>query len=261
VSANDASAGRLPAVVAPVMRFLGVTDTARTVAFYRDVLGFDVRELRDARGSAPVIEATYGPVRIRFGTHDFPPNDWTEARPPGSAIVFLQTDDVAAMHARVRARGASPTELENVNWIKMRMFEVRDPDGHTLWFGQSYDEPDAPIPGRMCQKIMPELPLDDVPAGVAYYRDVLGFRVNYAQDDIGVMDRDAVRLLLIARTEQHTGIGSAYVYVQDADALYAELRAKGANVQGEPVSQPWGLREFRVLDPEGNQLTFGQPFE
>jgi uncharacterized glyoxalase superfamily protein PhnB len=43
--------------------------------------------------------------------------------------------------------------------------------------------------------------------------------------------------------------------------LYAELRAKGANVQGEPVSQPWGLREFRVLDPEGNQLTFGQTFE
>jgi hypothetical protein len=32
-------------------------------------------------------------------------------------------------------------------------------------------------------------------------------------------------------------------------------------IQGEPVNQPWGLREFRVIDPEGNQLTFGQPFE
>jgi uncharacterized glyoxalase superfamily protein PhnB len=75
------------------------------------------------------------------------------------------------------------------------------------------------------------------------------------------MDRDRVRLLLIARTDRHTGIGSAYVYVDDADALYADLRAKGADVQGEPVSQPWGLREFLVLDLEGNRITFGQPFE
>ena len=75
------------------------------------------------------------------------------------------------------------------------------------------------------------------------------------------MDRDEVRLLLIARTERHKGIGSAYLYVHDADKLYAELRAKGANVQGEPISQPWGLREFRVLDIEGNQITVGQPFE
>ncbi len=110
-------------------------------------------------------------------------------------------------------------------------------------------------------KIMPELPLSDVPAGVAHYRDVLGFSVNYQQHDIGVMDRDAVRLLLIARTGRHPGIGSCYVFVDDADGLYAELAAKGANVQGQPISRPWGLREFQVLDPEGNQLTFGQTFE
>lgn len=116
-------------------------------------------------------------------------------------------------------------------------------------------------PRALLERIMPELPLDDVPAGVAHYRDVLGFSVNYQQHDIGVMDRDEVRLLLIARAERHSGIGSCYVYVADADALHAELVAKGAGVQGEPVSRPWGLREFRVLDPEGNQITFGQPFE
>jgi uncharacterized glyoxalase superfamily protein PhnB len=76
-----------------------------------------------------------------------------------------------------------------------------------------------------------------------------------------VLDRDDVTVLLIARTEKHTGIGATYVYVRDADALHAELVAKGANLQGEPVSRPWGLRDFRVLDLEGNELTFGQPFE
>ena len=105
---------------------------------------------------------------------------------------------------------------------------------------------------RMLEQIMPELPLSDGPAGVAHYRDVLGFSVNYQQHDLGVMDRDAVRLLLIGRTARYTGIGSCYIYVRDADALHAELVAKGANVQGEPVSRPWGLRDFRVLDAEGN---------
>ena len=73
---------------------------------------------------------------------------------------------------------------------------------------------------------MPELPVSDVPGGIAHYRDVLGFSVNYEQDDLGVMDRDAVRLLLVLRTERYSGIGSAYVDVDDADALHAELSGK-----------------------------------
>lgn len=244
-----------PTIVAPVMRFIGVADATRSIPFYRDVLGFEVRD------EAGTIEAVYGPARIQFGKQDYAPNDWDTPRPPGSAMLFFQTDDVAAMHAAIRARGGTPSQLEKVNWIKMRMFEIRDPDGHTLWFGQSYDEPERPSPPPLMRQALPELPFDDVGAAVAYYRDVLGFGINYQQHDLGVMYRDAVTVLLIARTERHKGIGSFEVYVEDADALYAELRAKGANVQGEPVSRPWGLRDFRVIDLQGNRITFAQPFE
>ena len=237
------------------MRVIGVADPARSIAFYRDVLGFEVRE------QAGAIEAVCGPARVRLGAHDYAPNDWEEPRPRGSAMLFFEVDNVSALHAAIRARGGNPSGMEKVNWIKMRLFEVRDPDGHTLWFGQSYNAPDTPVLRHMLRQIMPGLPLDNVPAGVAHYRDVLGFRVNYQQHDLGVMYRDDVQLLLIAPTERHKGIGSAYVYVENADALYAELRARGAGVQGEPFSQPWGLREFRVVDPEGNEITFGQPFE
>lgn len=76
-----------------------------------------------------------------------------------------------------------------------------------------------------------------------------------------MMDRDEVTLVLISRTEQHQGIGSCYADVRDADALHAELVARGANVRGEPVSHPWGLRDFQVLDLEGNRITFGETFE
>jgi uncharacterized glyoxalase superfamily protein PhnB len=119
----------------------------------------------------------------------------------------------------------------------------------------------ATLAQQKFEKIMPEFPLSDVSAGVAYYRDVLGFSVNYRMEGFAVMDRDRARILLITKTGQHKGIASCYVYVADADALYAELVHKNANVEAEPVSRPWGLREFRVFDPEGNVLTLGQPFE
>jgi hypothetical protein len=67
---------------------------------------------------------------------------------------------------------------------------------------------------------------------VRHYRDVLGFKVNDEQNDIAVMDRDGVRLLLIGRTPRHTGIGSAYLYVRDADALHAELLRNAAERSG-----------------------------
>jgi predicted enzyme related to lactoylglutathione lyase len=247
-------------VASPVMRFLPVADIGRSVAFYRDVLGFQIRN--DESG----VEAVLGPARIRFSNKGFAPTDLETSKSPGSAIIFLQSDDVDALHAAVRARGGKASGIEKVNWIKMRMFEIRDPDGNVLWFGQGFHK-HQDSPSRRDQQpqglraALPELPFDDVAAAVAYYREVLGFRINYQQHDLGVMDRDAITVLLIARTEQHRGIGSCEVYVSDADMLYDELRAKGAHTLGPPVSHPWGLREFRVIDPEGNRITFGQTFE
>ena len=244
-------------IVAPVSRQLTVSDLERSLRFYRDVLGFEVRRPADAAGGDQPRRADVvrGPARIELTAtaHD--------ASNGQHRILFFETDDAAAMRQALESAGAHPSALEDVNWIKMRLFEVRDPDGNVLWFGTSFGGPNVPRSDRMLRAIMPELPLTDVPAGVAYYRDVLGFTVNYAQDDLGVMDRDKTRLLLVARSPRHTGIGSCSFYVQDADALHAELVAKGANVQGEPVSYAWGLREFKVLDAEGNQLSFAQTFE
>ena len=73
---------------------------------------------------------------------------------------------------------------------------------------------------RMLTKIMPELPSDDVAAAIAHYRDVLGFRVNYEQDDIGVMaatrsctsasESDVVgRTLLSAAVEAESDVARA----------------------------------------------------
>jgi uncharacterized glyoxalase superfamily protein PhnB len=166
------------------------------------------------------------------------------------------------MRRDVVARGGAASELEKVNWIKRQVFQTRDPDGHMLWFAQSFQEPDRPKdPSRQLMQMLPGLPLSDVAAGIEYYQRVLGFQVNYAQHDLGVMDRDDVTVLLIQRRPEHSGVSFCEAYVRDADALHTELVGRGADVQGEPVSHPWGLRDFHVLDLEGNRITFAQPFE
>jgi catechol 2,3-dioxygenase-like lactoylglutathione lyase family enzyme len=152
-----------PAIVSPVMRLIGVADVARSVLFYRDVLGFEVRE------SGSEIEVVNGPACIRLGADDYAPDNWDAPRPRGSVMLFFETDDLSAIHAMICGRGGNPSDIEKVNWIKMQMFQIRDPDGHMLWFGQSYDQPVPPAPPPMLHKALPELPFDDVGAAVAYY--------------------------------------------------------------------------------------------
>jgi len=253
---EETRTGAGPRITSPVSRWLGARDPTRTATFWRDVLGFAVRD-----GADSTLELSSGQALIRLGSEDHAPDFSGDARAPGAALVFFQVSDVAAMHARIRERGGAPSAIEKMNQLKLRLFEVRDPDGHVLWFGDSYQMPSRSRPQPLVEKALPELPLTDVAAGVRHYRDVLGFSVDHAQDTIGVMYRDAVTVLLIQRTDAHRGIGSAYFYVRDVDALHAELLASGADVQGDPVSRPWGLREIDVRDLEGNRLRFGQTFE
>jgi uncharacterized glyoxalase superfamily protein PhnB len=49
----------------------------------------------------------------------------------------------------------------------------------------------------------------------------------------------------------------AYVFVEDADALYAEYATKGVEFARELGETPWGTREFVVKDCDGRLLAFG----
>ena len=58
-----------PTITAPVMRLIGVADAERSTQFYREVLGFEMRE-RDG-----AMEAMYGPARLQFRKQDYAPCD------------------------------------------------------------------------------------------------------------------------------------------------------------------------------------------
>ena len=43
----------------------------------------------------------------------------------------------------------------------------------------------------------------------------------------------------------------------DVDAVYAELAARGARIVKPPQDYDYGMRDFDLIDLDGNQLTFG----
>ena len=77
--------------------------------------------------------------------------------------------------------------------------------------------------------------------------------------DYAIVERDHVALHLF-RDESGTRQGvSMHVFVTDLEALFTELRDRGAKILQAIVEQPWGARDFRVSDPWGNTLKFTEP--
>src|SRR5690625_1401576 len=53
------------------------------------------------------------------------------------------------------------------------------------------------------------------------------------------------------------GTFGAYVVTDRVDALYEQVKGKGATITRELADQDYGNREFAIADPEGNLWSFG----
>ncbi|WP_433176747.1 bleomycin resistance protein [Actinoallomurus sp. CA-150999] len=104
-------------------------------------------------------------------------------------------------------------------------------------------------------KVEPVIPVRDLAAALDRYSR-LGFSVDRADEDpgYGFANRGAVSLHLTEWSEHDPTRTAAvvYLYVSDADAVYAEWAAAGVPGRfGEPFDASYGLREFTYIDPEG----------
>ncbi len=106
----------------------------------------------------------------------------------------------------------------------------------------------------------------DLNATVRFYVDLLGFSL--------VTDRraDAAPYLALQRDDVHIGAaaipGGHHLYrrpptgveiVLEVDYLHAErdrIRLAGWPIEEDIMRRPWGLQDFRVLDPDGYYLRF-----
>jgi catechol 2,3-dioxygenase-like lactoylglutathione lyase family enzyme len=105
--------------------------------------------------------------------------------------------------------------------------------------------------------------VQDVLRSVAHYRDVLGFRVEFTYGEptfyAGVeRDNVAIHLQAASETKRQPGHGAINVFVTGVDALYQELKWRGARTTEEPADRPYGMRDFDIVDLDGNQLCFGE---
>ncbi len=108
------------------------------------------------------------------------------------------------------------------------------------------------------ERAVPILPVDDLRAARSFYVDALGFTVTFeATDDghaglLGVA-RGAIAITLDCPMEGHGRNACVSIYVDDADAYYAEWSSR-TTMMREPRNEPWGARTFEVSDPFGNTL-------
>ncbi len=121
--------------------------------------------------------------------------------------------------------------------------------------------------------------VSDVRRSAEYYRDSLGFSFErYWGGDppaFCIVRRGASGVMLARHAHEGdeadvnpngktTGYGDdsdAYIWVSDADALAAEVKANGAVVSRDLHSTFYDMREFSVKDPDGYRICFGSPIE
>lgn len=118
--------------------------------------------------------------------------------------------------------------------------------------------PDRPTEhARQFIQAAPVLHVDDVQATVAFYRDRLGFNSDYGDATYAVVWRENAAVHFVKGDGEPQGV-DLFFWVEDVDSYCDEARALGAAVATEPQTQPYGIREFAVIDPNGVRLIFGR---
>jgi catechol 2,3-dioxygenase-like lactoylglutathione lyase family enzyme len=108
--------------------------------------------------------------------------------------------------------------------------------------------------------ISPWFPVSDIAAAVAFYRARLGFDLGWIWGDPPThanVCRGAIDISLMQKPPE-AGTGEAYVALRGVDAYFAELRGRGVEVS-ELDDREYGMRDFALVDPDGNRLVFGEP--
>lgn len=124
--------------------------------------------------------------------------------------------------------------------------------------------------------------VDDVDAAVPFYRDGLGLDVvndvshgghrwvtfgSAAAPDVTLVVSDpaagrsaADGDILAQLVVKGVAPGPYGFSTDDLDAVFERVRAFGAEVLQEPVTQPWGVRDCAFRDPAGNHIRINQTF-
>ncbi|HEU4511350.1 MAG TPA: VOC family protein [Pyrinomonadaceae bacterium] len=108
---------------------------------------------------------------------------------------------------------------------------------------------------------VPEIPVSDMDQALDYYRNKLGFNVDWGGVEggiAGISMGDCRMFLTAPEFRQHHGNAPPVLIwlnldsKQEVDELYEVWNANGAKLSSAPESKPWKLHEFTASDLDGN---------
>ena len=116
----------------------------------------------------------------------------------------------------------------------------------------------------MLKEIHPKLPMRDKAVTRDYYVNKLGFQESGSQSfpDYLMLIRDSIQLhfFLFKDLNPLENYGQVYIRTNAIEKLYQSLLDRNVPIHpnGPLEVKPWRQKEFSLLDPDHNLLTFGQ---
>src|SRR5262245_28047213 len=108
---------------------------------------------------------------------------------------------------------------------------------------------------------VPEIPVKDLAAAIAYYQNNLGFTLDWDGEDLGLagISKGDCRLFLANQQyrKRYGNVGPTLTWLnldsrEEVNELYRVWSASDAMLMSAPESKPWGLHEFTAADLDGN---------
>lgn len=128
---------------------LGVADVGQSLQFYRDALGFECFNTFEESGTlfwafAGTGGRTAGPdspfkVELMFTRIDPSCSGGDDREGRRQLFFYFYPEDVVGLHRSLKEMNYMVSDLR-VTIYGMKEFELEDPDGYQLWFGESTDE-------------------------------------------------------------------------------------------------------------------------
>ncbi|MDL5045914.1 VOC family protein [Oscillatoria amoena NRMC-F 0135] len=115
----------------------------------------------------------------------------------------------------------------------------------------------------MLTAICPKLPMRDKNATRTYYVDRLGFEELGDYDGYLMVKKDLVEIHFFEFKDLNPAenYGQVYIRLDNISVFYQTLLDEKVRIHPNGLLQvkPWGQKEFALLDPDNNLLTFGEP--
>ncbi len=117
----------------------------------------------------------------------------------------------------------------------------------------------------MLININPKLPMRDKLLTKDFYTNLLEFNLLREYDEYLIVGKDNIEIHFFdfKKLDPMENYGQVYIRTTDIHQLYQSMLDNKISIHanGKLEEKPWGQKEFSLLDPDHNLLTFGQSIQ